>query len=68
MWEKPLNRDKKTHMTVNTLIIPKQRYNGSQKNQSQSISIQVFLILNGHQQWPKISTNLNLTKKSSRIS
>jgi len=22
---------------------------------------------NGHQQWPKISTNLNLTRKSSRI-
>ena len=31
MWEKPLNIDKKTHGTVNTPLIPKQKYNKSHK-------------------------------------
>ena len=45
MWKKLLNRDKKIHMTVNTPIIPKKRYNESRKIQSQSISIQFFIVL-----------------------
>ena len=44
---------------MNTPIIPKQRYNGSHKSQSQSISIQVFLIL----KWsPTMSQNINKFK------
>jgi len=44
---------------VNTPIIPKQRYNESEKNQSQSISIQIFLIL----KWsPTMTQNINKLK------
>jgi len=64
MWKKLLNRDKKTHGTVNTPIRLKQRYNESHKNQSKNISIQLFLIL----KWlPTIVQRISKFKFKGRV-